>query len=208
MTQEEKKFEVEVVNFDPYTMWIFFEDGRVLGVPIFWFPKLMRASMEQRKGYTLSGGGTGIHWDELDEDISVEGLLNGQGDAIRKKEFDCVEMKHRIQRELQAEYERRRDEFTSFVDFIHKTAEESGFVGQNKKGIEWRCAMNEIIFIVEDAIEGGFNARALGQSIFTQAETWQELEGNVREAVECHFDEGQAPQIIRLHYSREEVIGL
>lgn len=68
--------------------------------------------------------------------------------------------------------------------------------------------MNEIIFLVEDAPEGGFIAEALGQSIITDADTWKELEANVREAVECHFDEGQAPKIIRLHYTRENVIAL
>lgn len=68
--------------------------------------------------------------------------------------------------------------------------------------------MNEIIFLVEDDPEGGFVAEALGQSIITDADTWEELEANVREAVECHFDEGQAPKIIRLHYTRENVIAL
>jgi hypothetical protein len=66
--------------------------------------------------------------------------------------------------------------------------------------------MNEIIFLVEDAPEGGFSARALGHSIFTAAETEQELQAMVKDAVSCHFDEGTAPRIIRLHYVREEVI--
>lgn len=68
--------------------------------------------------------------------------------------------------------------------------------------------MTEIIFLVEDAQEGGFVARALGQGIFTEADTFEELETNIREAVECHFEDGQAPRIIRLHYTREEVIAL
>lgn len=66
--------------------------------------------------------------------------------------------------------------------------------------------MNEIIFLVEDAPEGGFSARALGHSIFTAADTERELEMMARDAVACHFDEGKAPKIIRLHYVREEVI--
>lgn len=66
--------------------------------------------------------------------------------------------------------------------------------------------MNEIIFLVEDAVEGGYIARALGTSIFTQADTLPELRSAVREAVHCHFDEGQSPKIIRLHFTREEVI--
>lgn len=66
--------------------------------------------------------------------------------------------------------------------------------------------MNEIIFLVEDAPEGGFAARALGHSIFTAGDTEQELQAMIRDAVACHFDEAEAPKIIRLHYVREEVI--
>ena len=66
--------------------------------------------------------------------------------------------------------------------------------------------MSEIIFVVEDAPEGGFSARAVGQSIFTQAETVDELRANVRDAVHCHFDSGTAPKLIRLHFVRDEVI--
>jgi hypothetical protein len=66
--------------------------------------------------------------------------------------------------------------------------------------------MNEVIFLVEEADEGGYIARALGASIFTQADTLPELRAAVREAVQCHFDEGEAPKIIRLHFTREEVI--
>ena len=66
--------------------------------------------------------------------------------------------------------------------------------------------MNEIIFLVEDAPEGGFSARALGHSIFTDGDTEQELQVMVKDAVACHFDDGEAPKIIRLHYVREEVI--
>ena len=66
--------------------------------------------------------------------------------------------------------------------------------------------MNELIFLVEEAPEGGFIARALGQSIFTEAESMEELRENVRDAVRCHFDEGKAPKVIRLHFVREEVL--
>jgi predicted RNase H-like HicB family nuclease len=69
--------------------------------------------------------------------------------------------------------------------------------------------MNEIIFeISEDEAEGGFVARALGQSIITQADTWEELRANVRDAVRCHFEEGQAPRVIRLHRVFDEVLAL
>ena len=66
--------------------------------------------------------------------------------------------------------------------------------------------MNEIMFLVEDAPDGGFSARALGHAIFTAADSEQELQAMVKDAVSCHFDEGEAPKIIRLHYVREEVI--
>jgi hypothetical protein len=66
--------------------------------------------------------------------------------------------------------------------------------------------MNELIFLVEDAAEGGFTARALGHSIFTEADSLEELRQNVRDAVHCHFDEGKAPKVIRLHFVREEVM--
>jgi predicted RNase H-like HicB family nuclease len=66
--------------------------------------------------------------------------------------------------------------------------------------------MNEIFFLVEDAIEGGYNARAIVESIYTQGETLDELKFNIRDAVQCHFDEDTIPKIIRLHLVREEVI--
>jgi len=66
--------------------------------------------------------------------------------------------------------------------------------------------MNEIIFLVEQPPEGGFSARALDVSIFTQAESIQDLHARVRDAVRCHFDEGGAPKMIRLHFVRDEVI--
>ena len=66
--------------------------------------------------------------------------------------------------------------------------------------------MNEIIFLVEEAPEGGYSARALGEAIFTAADTQEELQEMVRDAVACHLEEGTASKIIRLHYVREEVI--
>lgn len=66
--------------------------------------------------------------------------------------------------------------------------------------------MSEIIFVVEDAPDGGLSACAVGESIFTQAETMTELHDRVRDAVRCHFDEGAAPKLIRLHFVRDEVI--
>lgn len=65
--------------------------------------------------------------------------------------------------------------------------------------------MGELIFLVEDAPEGGYTARSLGASIFTQADDLDGLREQVRDAVRCHFDEGQGPRVIRLHFVREEV---
>ena len=60
--------------------------------------------------------------------------------------------------------------------------------------------------MVEEAPEGGLAARAVGESIFTEAATMAELHEQVRDAVRCHFDEGTQPKLIRLHFVRDEVI--
>ena len=65
--------------------------------------------------------------------------------------------------------------------------------------------MSEIIFIVEDAPEGGLVARTVGEGIFTQAATVDELRERIRDAVRCHFDEGKVPKLIRMHFVRDEV---
>ena len=67
---------------------------------------------------------------------------------------------------------------------------------------------SEIVFAVEDSPEGGFEAHALGYSIFTEAESLVELRGMLRDAVQCHFDEGDRPKVIRLHFVRDEVIAV
>lgn len=67
--------------------------------------------------------------------------------------------------------------------------------------------MKEIIFMVDEAPEGGYVARALGYSIYTEADTWDELKTAVQDAVTCHWDDrAQRPSVIRLHYLREEAI--
>jgi hypothetical protein len=68
--------------------------------------------------------------------------------------------------------------------------------------------MNEIIFLVEESDEGGFTARALGESIFTEADSINELKEMIKDAVLCHFDEGEHPQIIRMHIVKDEVFSL
>ncbi len=67
--------------------------------------------------------------------------------------------------------------------------------------------MTEIVFLVEEDPEGGYSARALGMSIFTEADTENELKSNVREALRCHFDdESEIPRVIRLHFVRDQII--
>ena len=61
--------------------------------------------------------------------------------------------------------------------------------------------MKELIFLVEEAAEGGFTARALGESVFTQAESLSELKVMIRDAVLCHFAEGDLPKVVRLQYA-------
>ena len=68
--------------------------------------------------------------------------------------------------------------------------------------------MNELIFLVEDAPEGGFTAKALGADVFTEADTIEELHKQIRDAVRCHFNVGEEPKVIRLHFVREEVLAV
>jgi hypothetical protein len=68
------------LSFDDQMMWVHLVDGRALGVPLSFFPRLQNATAEQRLQYIFSGNGKGLHWDMLDEDISVEHLLMGHRD--------------------------------------------------------------------------------------------------------------------------------
>jgi hypothetical protein len=72
------------VRFDDHTMWVDLTDGRTLGVPLAWFPRLLHAAPQQREQVELSR--TGLHWEELDEDISIAGLLAGRGDMTGQPE--------------------------------------------------------------------------------------------------------------------------
>ncbi|MBF0477334.1 MAG: DUF2442 domain-containing protein [Deltaproteobacteria bacterium] len=65
------------LTFDSDCMWVDLADGRQLSVPLAYFPRLFRADMAHLENYIISGGGTGLHWEELDEDISVDALLLG-----------------------------------------------------------------------------------------------------------------------------------
>jgi hypothetical protein len=66
----------------------------------------------------------------------------------------------------------------------------------------------ELVFLVEEAAEGGYTARALGHAIFTEGDSAEQIEANARDAVRCHFDEENLPKVIRLHYVRDDVIAI
>ncbi|MEA1053805.1 DUF2442 domain-containing protein [Lamprobacter modestohalophilus] len=68
---------------DTDNLWVELADGRTLGVPLVWFPRLLAATPQQLADYELSA--RGIHWDALDEDLSIEGLLAGQGDLTHRR---------------------------------------------------------------------------------------------------------------------------
>lgn len=71
----------EKVRFDEDSMWVDLSDGRTIGVPLVWFPRLLNAATSELDSFTISPGG--IHWESLDEDISIEGLLAGKGDQSK-----------------------------------------------------------------------------------------------------------------------------
>lgn len=68
--------------------------------------------------------------------------------------------------------------------------------------------VKEILFVVEESDEGGYEARALGHSIYTQGESMEDLKRAVRDAVRCHFEEAELPAMIRLHFVKDEVIAV
>lgn len=69
------------VRFDDASMWVELTDGRTLGVPLAWFPRLLRATPDQRNQFEISR--LGLHWEALDEDISIAGLIAGRGDVTQ-----------------------------------------------------------------------------------------------------------------------------
>lgn len=73
----------KTVRFDEDSMWVELSDGRTLGVPLAWFPRLLHGSAEQREQVEISS--RGLHWESLDEDISIAGLLAGRGDQTRSR---------------------------------------------------------------------------------------------------------------------------
>lgn len=75
--------EPTAVRFDEDSFWVDLDDGRTLGVPLSWFPRLLHATPEARRQVELSP--SGLHWDAIDEDISVAGLLEGRGDMTKAR---------------------------------------------------------------------------------------------------------------------------
>lgn len=76
------------LRFDEDSMWLDLSDGRVLSVPLAWFPRLLGASPAEREAYEIST--RGLHWERLDEDISIENLLAGYGDRTRPRRVETA----------------------------------------------------------------------------------------------------------------------
>lgn len=84
MNTSENRPLAQRVTFDADNMWIDLVDGRKLGVPLAYFPRLAKAKASERKKYIISGGGIGLHWESLDEDISVLALMLGRVDQTKQ----------------------------------------------------------------------------------------------------------------------------
>jgi hypothetical protein len=69
-------------------------------------------------------------------------------------------------------------------------------------------ALSELVFVVEEAPEGGYTARSLGEAIFTEADNLDDLRAMVKDAVACHFDDGKRPQVVRLHFVHDELMAV
>lgn len=68
--------------------------------------------------------------------------------------------------------------------------------------------MNELIFVVEESLDGGYEAKAIGEPIFTQGEDLEDLKNQIKEAVNCHFEENKMPKMVRLHFVKDEVFAI
>jgi hypothetical protein len=77
--------QVETVYFTRNALVVDLTDGRTISVPLHWYPKLLKASQKERYHWEICGGGYGIHWPDIDEDLSVEGLLRGAPASVQKK---------------------------------------------------------------------------------------------------------------------------
>ena len=79
--------EVDIVEVTEDTLTADLSDGRTISVPLTWYPRLVHATMEERRNWRLIGGGVGIHWPDLDEDLSIEGLLAGRPSGESQRSF-------------------------------------------------------------------------------------------------------------------------
>jgi predicted RNase H-like HicB family nuclease len=68
--------------------------------------------------------------------------------------------------------------------------------------------MNEIIFLIEESAEGGYSARAMGYSIFTESDSIEEIKENIKDALKCHFADDDLPKLVRMHFVKDEVFAL
>jgi hypothetical protein len=82
----------QTIHFDSETLWVELSDSRTIGVPLAWFPRLLGATPAQREDYYISPSGQGLHWDAIDEDISVPALVAGRGDMTRLSAMQQDEM--------------------------------------------------------------------------------------------------------------------
>ncbi len=72
------------VWFDDDNLWVLLDDGRQIGVPLAWYPRLLAATTQQRLAFEMSGNGRGLHWDGIDEDLLVQGIVDGIPDRTEK----------------------------------------------------------------------------------------------------------------------------
>jgi hypothetical protein len=78
---------IQTVEVTDDTLSVDLSDGRTISVPLVWYPRLLQGSMEERNNWRLIGGGEGIHWNQLDEDISVKNIIIGQASGESQKSF-------------------------------------------------------------------------------------------------------------------------
>ena len=96
------------VSFDEHTMWVHLSDGRTVGVPLAWFPRLLNATEQERQQVELSR--LGLHWEHLNEDISVAGLLAGRGNLGRADRESLLKQLRTFRGRLPADFKFDRDD--------------------------------------------------------------------------------------------------
>lgn len=89
---------VEAVHFTRDSLVVDLKDGRTISAPLKWYPKLLKATNKQRSNWETSGGGYGIHWPDIDEDLSTEGLLRGAPAPSARTKATKAPLKRKIVR--------------------------------------------------------------------------------------------------------------